>query len=275
MRVGKSPEDQESNAREMVEPQEPCNKPDWWELSASEFLSIFSGISRQLVDEKLADCEIVDIPPHFKLLSRGEYNATLYLILSGQIRIFIGGTDSNHFLERGPGDCIGDMSIIDGKPTSASVITQTHCRLLKISKDEFWTLLAPIPGVVKNLLTIFVERMRASNQLIIQREREHMEVAHLYRDMRIARTIQADLLPSLGAIARDHPEIDIFAIIEPAREIGGDFYDAFFVAPKKLFFCIGDVSGKGLPAALFMGEKPHANARGGLIGGGSFSGKGS
>jgi sigma-B regulation protein RsbU (phosphoserine phosphatase) len=226
--------------------------PDRRKIHVSEFVSIFSGIPREVLDERLADCETEDVPPGVEILSRGDHNETLYLILSGLVRIHIGVADSDDFIERGPGECIGDMSIIDGKPVSASVVTHTQCRLLRIGKDEFWSLLAPIPGVVKNLLAILAERMRANNQIIVQRERERLELAHLYRDMQVARTIQADMLPSEFPLFRDHEEIDLFAIMEPAKEIGGDFYDAFFVGPRKLFFCIGDVSGKGLPAALFM-----------------------
>ncbi|MDD5648120.1 MAG: PP2C family protein-serine/threonine phosphatase, partial [Dehalococcoidia bacterium] len=50
----------------------------------------------------------------------------------------------------------------------------------------------------------------------------------------------------------DRQEFDIYARIKPAREVGGDLYDFFFVQPDKLCFIIGDVCGKGIPAALFM-----------------------
>ena len=50
----------------------------------------------------------------------------------------------------------------------------------------------------------------------------------------------------------DRTEFEIYASIEPAREVGGDFYDFFFLGDNKLFFLIGDVSDKGIPASLFM-----------------------
>jgi sigma-B regulation protein RsbU (phosphoserine phosphatase) len=50
----------------------------------------------------------------------------------------------------------------------------------------------------------------------------------------------------------DKPEIDIHAILKPAKEVGGDFYDFFFINPDQLCLVVGDVSGKGVPAALFM-----------------------
>lgn len=71
-------------------------------------------------------------------------------------------------------------------------------------------------------------------------------------DLRVAREIQMDLLPTDFPPFPDRHEFDIFAIIEPAREVGGDLFDFFFVDDDHLCFLIGDVSDKGVPAALFM-----------------------
>ena len=67
-------------------------------------------------------------------------------------------------------------------------------------------------------------------------------------ELRIARNIQMSMLPDDFP---ERPDFDIYASIDPAREVGGDLYD-FFVRDDQLFFCIGDVSGKGVPGALFM-----------------------
>ncbi len=71
-------------------------------------------------------------------------------------------------------------------------------------------------------------------------------------DLRIASEIQASMLPRIFPPFPDRKEFDIFAVMEPAKEVGGDFYDFFFVDTNKFCFLIGDVSGKGVPAALFM-----------------------
>lgn len=71
-------------------------------------------------------------------------------------------------------------------------------------------------------------------------------------DLRIAHDIQAGALPSVFPPFPNRVEFDIFASMEPAKEVGGDMYDFFFINDKKLFFLVGDVSGKGVPAALFM-----------------------
>jgi len=71
-------------------------------------------------------------------------------------------------------------------------------------------------------------------------------------DLRVAREIQMDLLPTEFPPFPDRHEFDIFAVIEPAWEVGGDLFDFFFVDDDHICFVIGDVSDKGVPAALFM-----------------------
>jgi len=71
-------------------------------------------------------------------------------------------------------------------------------------------------------------------------------------ELKVATDIQASLLPRLFPPFPDRLEFDIFALMDPAKEVGGDFYDFFFIDEKHLFFVIADVSDKGVPAALFM-----------------------
>jgi len=71
-------------------------------------------------------------------------------------------------------------------------------------------------------------------------------------ELEIARRIQMGILPKLFPPFPNRSEFDIFAAIEPAREVGGDLYDFFLVDDDHLCFTIGDVSGKGVPASLFM-----------------------
>jgi sigma-B regulation protein RsbU (phosphoserine phosphatase) len=71
-------------------------------------------------------------------------------------------------------------------------------------------------------------------------------------ELSVAREIQMSILPKIFPPFPNRKEFEIFASIEPAKEVGGDFYDFFFLDNDHLFFCIGDVSGKGVPASLFM-----------------------
>ncbi|MGZ8238864.1 MAG: PDC sensor domain-containing protein, partial [Methylobacter sp.] len=71
-------------------------------------------------------------------------------------------------------------------------------------------------------------------------------------ELKVATNIQASLLPRIFPPFPDHPEFDIYASMVPAKEVGGDFYDFFFIDEKNLCFLIADVSDKGVPAALYM-----------------------
>lgn len=80
-------------------------------------------------------------------------------------------------------------------------------------------------------------------------------IAHQERtknEFLVAAEIQRTMLPNVSMPFPDYDEFDIYAEMHPAKEVGGDFYDFFFVDKKHLFFTIGDISGKGLSAALFM-----------------------
>jgi sigma-B regulation protein RsbU (phosphoserine phosphatase) len=80
-----------------------------------------------------------------------------------------------------------------------------------------------------------------------RRDKERME-----SELNIGHDIQMSMLPLVFPPFPERNEFDIFASLTAAREVGGDFYDFFFVDEDNLCFCVGDVSGKGVPAALFM-----------------------
>jgi sigma-B regulation protein RsbU (phosphoserine phosphatase) len=71
-------------------------------------------------------------------------------------------------------------------------------------------------------------------------------------ELKIAHDIQMSMVPKIFPPFPNRCEFDIFAALVPAKEVGGDFYDFFFVDEDQLFFAAGDVSGKGVPASLFI-----------------------
>lgn len=79
-----------------------------------------------------------------------------------------------------------------------------------------------------------------------------LERAALQRDLDLARELQKGLLPLEFPSPEVSPAIDLFASLQPAKEVSGDLYDFFFVEPGKLCFVVGDVSGKGIAAGIFM-----------------------
>ncbi len=78
------------------------------------------------------------------------------------------------------------------------------------------------------------------------------EKARLGAELELAKTIQVSALPSIFPPYPQHDEFEIFACMHTAREVGGDFYDFYFTDTGHLAFVVADVSGKGIPAAIFM-----------------------
>jgi sigma-B regulation protein RsbU (phosphoserine phosphatase) len=75
--------------------------------------------------------------------------------------------------------------------------------------------------------------------------------ASIESDLRIANSIQMGMLPDKFPTKAERDDVQLYASLTPAKEVGGDLFD-FYFRDEKLFFCIGDVSGKGVPASLFM-----------------------
>lgn len=85
-------------------------------------------------------------------------------------------------------------------------------------------------------------------------EQENMikEQERIVKELSTARQIQRSVLPHIFPPFPERKEIDLYASMDPARDVGGDFYDFFFIDEDHLCLVIADVSGKGIPAALFM-----------------------
>lgn len=93
-----------------------------------------------------------------------------------------------------------------------------------------------------------LDRQALAAEVAVQRE----EAARLKGELQAARDMQMGLLPAADQVTASETRIDLAAYLDPAREVGGDFYDVFYINPDTLFILVGDVSGKGIPASLFM-----------------------
>ena len=90
------------------------------------------------------------------------------------------------------------------------------------------------------------------DQFIVHISTITAEKERIGAELNVATQIQADMLPRIFPAFPERPEFDIYASMTPAKEVGGDFYDFFLVDDDHLAMVIADVSGKGVPAALFM-----------------------
>lgn len=107
-----------------------------------------------------------------------------------------------------------------------------------------------LPMILTNSLGMGIFAFIIQN---LMRERETQHTKELIEsELSVAREIQMSIVPKLFPAFPERNEFDIFAMIEPAKEVGGDLYDFFLLDDDHLCFTIGDVSGKGVPASLFM-----------------------
>lgn len=188
-----------------------------------------------------------------ELLRPGEANDSVYILLSGELSAHL-DADSNPetAIAIPQGACIGELSAIDGKPVSALVLAPTPARVLKLSRDVFWNRLMTLPGVAGNLMLALTDRMRRTSDLALKAQREQLELLHLRKELDAARQLQVGMLPLQQPMFPERNDIEICGFMEAASHVGGDLFDAFFVDERHLFFCIGDVSGHGIVASLFM-----------------------
>jgi len=99
---------------------------------------------------------------------------------------------------------------------------------------------------------MFVEARRERERLRDTLVRERIAAAATEGELQAARSIQLGMLPPREDLAGLDPRIDIDALLEPAKSIGGDLYDVIRLDADRIAFLVGDVTGKGVPAALFM-----------------------
>lgn len=98
-----------------------------------------------------------------------------------------------------------------------------------------------------------VEKMSTDmNRYIEDLTHATAEKEKLSAELNVAKQIQAEMLPRVFPPYENHKEIELFASMEPAKEVGGDFYDFYMIDDDHFAVVVGDVSGKGVPAALFM-----------------------
>jgi len=217
-------------------------------ISRSE---IFRDVPYAQVEEIVAAFPIKDVIGRTILLRPGDHNDHVLIVLQGTLRVYFDHLESPEYVEIFEGGCVGEMSIIDDKPISAFVVADPSCRLLLIDRESFLTRVITLSRVARNLLSTLTERMRRSNETIIEQLKSKIELEQLQRDLRHAQTIQESMLPR-GPLFGGRTELDCAGKMRAAKEVGGDFYDAFPIDAGRIFVAIGDVCNKGMPAALFM-----------------------
>lgn len=225
-------------------------------------LHLFSGVPVHLVEGALEGSSLRTFAEDTVLLAPGQPNESVFFVVSGHLRVHLEeanvgrwlkpGAESQRSVLIGPGESVGEMSTIDGGPASAFVVALAGASVVAVEAAVFWENLVELSGVARNLLRLMARRMRHTNETVIEGLRRELSYARLEREMLVAQEIQRSMLPDLSALRKERGGIEVAGRVVPAREVGGDFFDAFFVDRDRLLFAVGDVCGKGVPAALFV-----------------------
>lgn len=227
------------------------------------------------------------------LFSQGSLGTFAYLILEGELAIEVDSEQGPITVARlGPGQLVGEVAAFAATARTASVRTLGPARLLRIEQATIRDHLAHRPDAASAIIAELGQRLQSLNGTIATltratnalargeflpemlddlrqqadrfahfadvfdaMAREIQEKRMRGAEMRTAAEIQRSFLPApIPAAAGPGPGLfDVAALMIPAREVGGDFFDYFMLGPDELGIAVGDVSGKGVPAAMFMG----------------------
>ena len=137
-----------------------------YKRSLLDGLELFRGVRPDDVQELLQKCDRLDLGEGELLLSPGERNEHVYVVLSGGLNVHVGSPDAPVLAAMDVGACVGEMSIIEDRDPSAYVIAAEATHLLRIHQAVLWDMVNASHDLAKNLLVVLSERVRSHNRVI-------------------------------------------------------------------------------------------------------------
>ena len=251
---------------------------------------VLGRLSPTTLDELLERGERVDLGPDQALVRQGDLSDAAYLILDGELEIQVDTAYGEVRLARiASGAMIGEIGVFAELPRTATVRTLSAVRVLKFDRALLLKAGDSDPALLRSVITGLGRQVGNFNHAIglytnalsalehhdfdlgildklLHPTPEIVNFGHSFRrmaeqivlrrsqheEMASAAAIQRAMLPSALPADVVKGRFDIHAEMRPAREVGGDLYDIFSLDQDRLVITIGDVSGKGVPASLFM-----------------------
>ena len=206
------------------------------------------------------------IEKQFQIILLALLGVHTILLIANLFGNFIYYFDESNVYHRGPQYILSNLCPLVMLLIDSYLLFRYKDNIAPRVRSAFWIyLIAPIAAIAIQSFTygiqfiIFATVGAAVNMFSViireQNERyEHQqkETARLSTELSMATDIQASQLPRLFPAFPNRPEFDVFASMDPAKEVGGDFYDFFMIDNDHIGLVMADVSGKGIPAALFM-----------------------
>lgn len=233
-------------------------------------IPLFSDLPPEEVSNIASITRLRTVPADTLLIREGDLNETFSIIISGEVEIVksLGTADERTLAIENQGTFLGEMSLLySDQRRTASVITRSEVVLLEMDSADFAHLLKRVPNLALQVLREIIVRFHNSDRAAIRvLEEKNVRLTEAYEELKAAqkqliekkkmeyelhmgRKIQENTLPKQFP---DLPGWDIFATWKPARQVSGDFYDFIHLDKNHLGIVIGDVAGKGVPAALVM-----------------------
>jgi diguanylate cyclase (GGDEF)-like protein len=149
-------------------------------MDASDFSTavasdLFYDIPLTSLQSILTRCQPVDVAAGTVLIERGARNEHVLLVLRGSLHVLLDDEQLPHHLTLKPGECAGEISVIDGRGASATVVAGEDSRLLRLDRATLWHLIGSTADAARNLLLVFSGRMRRDNDLLVASLRQRRE----------------------------------------------------------------------------------------------------
>jgi diguanylate cyclase (GGDEF)-like protein len=138
-------------------------------------LRVLQGVSLASVEELLEGCDVRYLSPGEVLISLGQENRVMFMILSGRLTVHLDGPQSDPVAKLEAGQTVGELSVMEGVPASAYVIAAEPSRLLVLDEQRFWNLVHASHDFTINLMTLLAQRLRANNSTVSQNIRLQRE----------------------------------------------------------------------------------------------------
>ena len=141
----------------------------------------------------------------------------------------------------------------EGDPNMTNALTMEDAVITKeVFCNAVLYFLLPRSATLVGMSFVCITVAKRTRRLLERQAADSSARQRIETELNVATQIQADMLPRIFPAFPERPEFDIYAGMNPAKEVGGDFYDFFLLDDDHLVLVIADVSGKGVPAALFM-----------------------
>lgn len=134
---------------------------------------LFEGLGMDSLEGILEYCPVMALHADEILLAPNQENDCVYILLEGRLAGPLADIEAPHNIELGPGECVGEMSLLANRTPTAYIIAATECRILMVPPDALWSLINHSHGVARNLLHLLSGRAKKGERGIVTHISEH------------------------------------------------------------------------------------------------------